>query len=319
MKTSVLFTTIADDRSGRKGGKYSESQDKVLALHKANPQFGIDKFAFWKWADIVSTPFYRDNRTLLDHPDPDMNGRCYKPFIILEGLKSMGDGDFVIYNDISPGLSSAYQSIDTNVFSLDVIKFLCAHNGGILSSCARFGDNIYDHTHENFTTETCMNKMGMQEYRHGLQHASGMMVFQKSKRSMEFVEEWLHWNLIDECASLGPVRIADFSNFSYKDTASGSCINGVIAPNRYDYWDVEVNAGFGKIGHRHDQSISGLLVNKLKNKLVKETDDYCFLNFCRKGRNYEFIESNQPPTPYKLKMRHGTKDGTDGTVDRIPR
>lgn len=70
MKTNVLFTTVSDDRSGRKGGKYSESQDSVLAFHKANPQLGIDKFAFWKWGDLVSTSFYRDNKQMLDHTDP---------------------------------------------------------------------------------------------------------------------------------------------------------------------------------------------------------------------------------------------------------
>jgi hypothetical protein len=199
-----------------------------------------------------------------------------------------------------------------------VIKFLCANNGGILSSCARYENNIYDHTHENFTLERCMNKMGMQEYKHGLQHASGMLVFQKSPRSITFVEEWLHWNLIDECASLGPVRAEDLSGFSYGDTASG--LNGyVVLRKPFDYWNAEVAADYGKIGHRHDQSISGLLANKLKHKLVKETDDYCFLNFCRKNKNYEFIDSNQPPTPFRLKMRHDTKDGTDGKVDRIPR
>jgi hypothetical protein len=136
--------------------------------------------------------------------------------------------------------------------------------------------------------------MGMQEYRYGLQHASGMLVFQKTKRSMDFVEEWLHWNLIDECASLGPTA--------------------TILGNTWDYWNDEVVAGVGKIGHRTDQSISGLLVNRLKNKLVKETDDYCFLNFCRRGKNYEFIDSNPPPTPYRLIFDHN-----HGKVNRVPR
>ena len=98
----VVFVTVSDDRSGRKGGKYSETQDKVLNLFKNNPTFGITDFHFWKWEDIKDSGFYWENKKMLDHIDPAMNGRCYKPFAISEAMESVDDGDFVIYNDISP-------------------------------------------------------------------------------------------------------------------------------------------------------------------------------------------------------------------------
>src|ERR1700675_1255762 len=69
---SVLFTTVSDDRSGRKDGGYSGTQDNILNLFKSYPQFGIDKFAFWKWEDILPTPFYAENKKMLDHTDPAM-------------------------------------------------------------------------------------------------------------------------------------------------------------------------------------------------------------------------------------------------------
>jgi len=311
----VLFTTIADDRAGRKGGKYGESQDFIARIFQGRTDFGIDKFAFWKYRDLAQTQFYQDNRMMLDHPDPDMNGRCYKPFIILDALKSVQDGDFVIYNDVSPGMWASHSSINVKTHSIEVLKFLCMHNGGILSAAARLENNVYDHIHENFTTERCMNKMDMQAHRYDLQHASGMIVLQKSKKTLEFAEEWLHWNLDPECASLGPIVL---ENVKAGETVTS--LNGyVVLHQNFTYWNEEVANGHGKLGHRHDQSISGLLINKMHGKLVNETCDYCFMHFCQKDKNYEFIESNQPMLPYRLKMRHGTTDGTDGVYDKIPR
>ena len=123
--------------------------------------------------------------------------------------------------------------------------------------------------------------MGMQDYKYSLQHASGMIVLQKSKKSMDFVDEWLYWNLIDECASLGSIE------------------NAPVLPEDgiSEYWHEEV-ARYGKIGHRHDQSISGLLLNKMGNKLVNNLQNYNFLSFCKVDFPYTFTESNIPKSEY---------------------
>ena len=189
----IVFVTVSDDRSGRKGGKYSETQDKVLNLFKNNPTFGITDFHFWKWEDIKDSGFYQENKKMLDHIDPAMNGRCYKPFAISEAMKSVNDGDFVIYNDISPEWWREWdpeQRIHPRNYKLEVIKNLCVQNGGILTASADWYHNeeIADHTHENFTLERCIDKMGMQDYKYSLQHASGMIVLQKSLKSINFVE-----------------------------------------------------------------------------------------------------------------------------------
>jgi len=297
----TILATVSDDRSGRKEGKYSETQDKILELFKNNLSFGISEFSFWKWKDIEGSDFYRKNKKMLDQIGPDMNGRCYKPFVILESLKSAEDGDFIIYNDVSPELWREWdpsQRIHPQNYNLDIIKYLCVQNGGILTAdvtwyaCGEIGE----HTHENFTLERCINKMGMPEYKYSLQHASGMVVLQKSKKSMDFAEEWLHWNLIDECASLGPSE-------------------NELNPGKHEYWYEEFEK-YGKSGHRHDQSISGLLINKMGNKLVKNHGSYNFLSFCLPDRKYEFIESNQPMSKYKYK---NVFDGINWNTVRVLR
>ncbi len=107
-------------------------------------------------------------------------------------------------------------------------------------------------------------------------HASGFMCIQKSAKTMQFIEEWLYWNLIDECSCLGRHDI----------------------PNDYSYWDH--NEELKKMGHRHDQSVSGLLINKHGYKLIDVIYDtpfhtYNFLNFCKPGVKYNFIDPNHNP------------------------
>jgi len=268
--SKISFVTISDDRFGRKDGKYSETQDLALGILKSNSHLDISQYFFWKFDDIVKTGFYSENFQMLSNPDPSINGRCYKPFVILDALKSIKDGDFLIYNDVSPEHWKNI-SLDSREFSTSVIMDLCEANGGILSSEAFWiVDNEFaPHTHENFTTDRCMFRMGMEGYKHSIQHASGMMCFRKSNFTMGFVSEWLRWNLIDECASLSSL---DGSESYY-------------SPHN-------------KFGHRHDQSISGLLVNGTVGKILKNPGGYNFSAFCRKKLSYEFIETNQGPSEY---------------------
>ena len=98
MKT--IFVTVSDDRSGRKNGLYGKTQDKVLTFLQNN-SFGITDFLFLKYDDILQTEFYNQNKLILDIVEPAFNGRCYKPYAILEGLNKINDNDFLIYNDVS--------------------------------------------------------------------------------------------------------------------------------------------------------------------------------------------------------------------------
>ena len=279
----VILTTVSDDRFGRKDGKYEKTQEKIYNIFKNNKGFGIENFNFWTCGDLLKTKFYIQNKKMLDHPNPDMNGRCYKPFAILDSLNKAEDGDFVIYNDCSPEMWShmPYDAgINGNMYDLEVIKKLCESNGGILSADVTWVVNgeFGEHTHESFTLDRCVNRMGLSEYKHCLQHASGMIVLQKNKKSIDFVEEWLHWNLIDECASLGPVLRDGLET-------------------KPEYWNEEL-ANNGKCGHRHDQSISGLLINKMGGNLVRSTGLYDFLNYTMKNFEYRFTPSRIERGPF---------------------
>ena len=293
-ENTVLLVTVSDDRGGRKGGKYAETQDKIELIFRNNPQFGISNFHMWNWDEIAHTDFYKNNMILLDDIRADRNGRAYKPFVIYEGLKSLKDGDFLIYTDCSPEMWSVMTVdgiIDPLTYDLNVLKNLCIKNNGILTAYVMWNDKssiFYEiaaaktsaykeeygcHNHANFTLDRCIQKMGLWEYRNSLQHASGTIVLCKSADTLKFVEEWLYWNLIDECAGLGWANIENDTSFWNEE------------------WPI-------KIGHRHDQSISGLLINKMGYSLIKESTDLWrpnisnFLRFARVGIHYDFVDSN---------------------------
>lgn len=282
---SISLVTVSDDRFGRKQGLYRTTQYKVNNIIKNSTSLGITKFFDYTIADIFNTDFYRQNKQLLDDPDPSRNGRAYKPYAILESLKKINDGDFIIYTDCSPEMWGHFPYnaiINPQKFSTDTIKYLCERNNGILTAHVPWnfgGPTIHGergyHTHKNFTMNRCMNKMGLMQYADSLQHASGMWMIQKRADTVQFVEEWLHYNLIDECCSMGWASV----------------------PNDHSFW---VEEHPQKHGHRHDQSISGLLINKRNGNLVEPPYDfdqwgihpYNFLHFCRLDYAHTFIPSN---------------------------
>jgi hypothetical protein len=283
----TIFVTISDDRHGRKNGLYGKTQDSVLKYLKQS-NLGITDYLFLKFEDIINTEFYNDNKKMLDYTDPAINGRCYKPYVILEGLKKIDEGDYLIYNDVSPELwkfINDNSSIRLDIYSLDVIKELTRQNNDILSSYVNTtfeNDNENYHRHESFTLNRCIEKMGLTEFKYSLQHASGMFCIRKTEKTVNFVKEWLYYNLIDECASLGYTEPGKEFNFWVEEATS-----------------TEKNS-INKSGHRHDQSISGLLINKMDNKLVVPKVNYYptynFLTFCLIRQPYSFVNTNIPKT-----------------------
>jgi hypothetical protein len=285
--SKVLLCTVSDDRFGRKEGLYQVTQDKIEFIFKNN-SFGITDILSLKWNDIELSNFFKENKSLLSNPDAARNGRAYKPYAISEGLKKINQGDFLIYTDCSPEMwNMQNEFIISQDYNIDVIKNLCINNNGILSAFVKWdtrnisAGSLGIHTHENFTTDLCMHVMGLQQYSKSFMHASGMMVIQKLPHTISFVEEWLHYNCIDKCACLGRTEI----------------------PGDYSYWDFSEE--YTKMGHRHDQSISGLLINKMNGSLIDIIYDtrglhtYNFLNFCRLGKEYQFINSNFNPDQEK--------------------
>lgn len=268
------LVTVSDDRMGRKGGVYGVTQQRITTIcdglvdYQYHPNIN----------DVFKTDFYRNHKQLLDHIDPAKNGRVYKPFAISEVFTKAIDGDIIIYNDCSPEMwqnPSGLDYIPNYKYSVKHLYDKVYNAGGILAPFVRWdtrkmgpGENGI-HTHMNFTTSTCIKRMfSTLEHENHYMCASGLFAFIVDKKSRAFIDSWLHYNTIDECCALGKANKVDDYSFwgSFED--------------KY------------KMGHRHDQSIAGLLMNEynplLINHIVGDWHVYNFINYCyNKTAGYE--------------------------------
>lgn len=291
----TVLVTVSDDRFGRKDGAYKQTQYKIAHIILShNPNFGVE-VRQWDWVKIQSSEFYKAPKikTLLDNQDPARNGRAYKPLVIQAELNNLAFGEYLIYNDCSPELwpmPSDY--VIPSKYNIMVLHNLVRHNNDILSAFVKWDkqqpitNGLGIHTHDNFTTDRCIRRMDMEAHRYDYQHASGFIAMRKTEATVEFVREWVHWNTIDECASMGRADM----------------------PDDYSFWDAEE---LRKMGHRHDQSISGLLINKRGGNLIdlppyEGINPYNFLQYCRNDVEYQFISSNNTHVPGPNEIKKGS-------------
>ena len=168
------------------------------------------------------------------------------------------------------------------MFDISIIKDLCRKNNDILT-CFVFGYSNEGegywrggpgpHTHERFTTPICMKYMGLSHLKYKLQGASGMIVIRKTKETFDLVKEWLHYNTIPECCRLRDIR------------------NKTEETIENNYWKDGLKENYKLHGHRHDQSILGLLLNRRNNTFIippyyekySELNHYNFFKILYKG------------------------------------
>lgn len=263
--TRTILATIADDRAGRKNGQYATTQSRIDALLKAS-HLPITDYWGLTWGDIVKTDFYARNKLLLDDVDASRNGRAYKPYTILSALWQIDDGDFCIYSDVSPEMWDISEVPPEA--SLGILHANCRAAGDILVSFVKWhteplapGD-LGIHSHRILTTNSCIDKMDCRFFEDSYMPASGMVVIRKTAETVAFVEEWLKYCCDAECSGLGDPAI----------------------PGDTSYWEKDVHL---KTGHRHDQSIMGLLLSKRDWRAAdiryNHMNPYNFLQYCLRG------------------------------------
>ena len=101
--------------------------------------------------------------------------------------------------------------------------------------------------------------MNCEAYTHCLQHASGMIIMKKTDRIVKFVEEWLHFNKIPECCSMCNAEILEETNTKFVKNID-KYFKHIRGGEYYKYWNEGLEENPKLYGHRHDQSISGLLL-----------------------------------------------------------
>lgn len=144
-------------------------------LNNSAKIFGIDKTISWTEEKLKKTDFYKKNKNILKQP----RGAGYwmwKPYIILEAFKKMNSGDILFY-------------VDSGVEIIDKVKplcDLCEKQKGIL---------LFNAINKNkfWTKKDCFVYMDCdyKEYFEHSQFMGGYQIYQKSRKSIKFLNEYL--------------------------------------------------------------------------------------------------------------------------------
>lgn len=193
------------------------------ASAKAN---GIDKVWSWTDAAIRQTAFYEHNKAILDQP----RGSGYwlwKPFIILDTLQRMKEGEILIYADAGVEFVAPIKH---------VIDRMAEH-------VWLFG-NMYQHLHW-CKSDTFVPILGNEYYRYeGKQVQASVIVIKKSEWSVTFVKEWLHWciqpGIIDDTPSRLPNHL-EFKEHRH-DQAILTCLQ-IKYRLPLHWWPAQYNCG----------------------------------------------------------------------------
>lgn len=156
------------------------------ASAKAN---GIDKVYSWTDAAIRQTDFYEQNKAILDQP----RGSGYwlwKPYIILDTLQRMNEGDYLVY-------------ADAGVEFVAPVKHIIDRMQGDIWL---FG-NMYQHVHW-CKGDALMPNLGFYNDKYHHQVQASVIIIRNTKESKIFVEAWLYHcckpGLIDDSKSTIP-------------------------------------------------------------------------------------------------------------------
>lgn len=194
---------------------------------------GVDEFYAYRPINLHVDNFYQQNERILSQP-LGAGLWAWKPFVILETMKKVDDGDIVLYTDAGMSvlwpLNILFEITSTN-----------KDNGMLFEPSMIYGP----HLHSVYTKRDCFVVMDLD---HPYYHQSRMLhaafsVWMKTQANIEFLQEWLKY-VTDERA------ITDWPNVCGQ-------------PNLPDYAE-----------HRYDQAILSLLRLKYDRELYREPTQF---------------------------------------------
>ena len=193
-----------------------EFEDNMNSLHtKALLYGGIDKSIKWNLKKLKKTPFYKKDTSEHFKKQPGNGFYCWKPFVILQALKSVKDGDWIIYHDAG---KSSY-NYPLHCFNEDISSLLSIIDKeyeGFLP-----GFYIRDN-HSEWCKYDCLKLMDCDNPQclTSKQLNSCFIIVKKgSKNSEEFLNEWLK-----NCLDINKISNDEITNYKYP----------IIQEHRYD-------------------------------------------------------------------------------------
>ena len=173
------------------GGKIFQNVQKLLG--QTINILGANKNIVYTEKDIIRTDFYKINRRIFSKRH-GFGLYIWKPYIILQELYKIADGDYIFYCDCS-----RHYPIGFNNSIVPVIDYMIKNNIDIMPG------NIQTVRNGIHTSDDCINiirldhDFDIKKYKYSLQHTAGHIILKKSNRSIEFINEWLKYCQIWQC------------------------------------------------------------------------------------------------------------------------
>jgi len=145
-------------------------------LNESALKFGVDETISYTFDMIKQTDFYRDNKDLLDRKRW-VGWGSWKPYVILEALKKIKEGDILIYSDSGISFKSSFE---------DIIK-RCDKKGIVLFRSTPINSQFVKR--DTFILTGCDTK----EYHDAHQIMAGLNLWKNTPTSRRIVSEWLEF------------------------------------------------------------------------------------------------------------------------------
>lgn len=187
-------------------------------LNKSALRFGVDHCIPYNQRILKKTEFYKKNKKILDQ-ERGAGYWLWKPFIILETLRAVEDGDIVIYSDSGAEIISP----------LDPLIDLCRQKGGILLFNVHTPNG--KHTNIMWTKRDCFVLMDADtpRFHNAEQIAGSPQLYQKTSRSMALLEEWLSYCTDERILTDIPNRCGHDNYIEFKDHRHDQSVLSIVA------------------------------------------------------------------------------------------
>ncbi len=163
--------------------KCYEGQKKLIESAKSINTF--NEYETWKYEDYIQTEFFKEHLNITS----EIRGVgfwVWKPFIILEAMKRINDGDVIIYHDSG-------RKVYSWEFKKNIIPFIekiKTYNKGL-------GVIFGPFNHGEYCKKDCLIKMNcdIPQYRKHKQLSATWGIWEKNTFTQEILNEWLQWNI----------------------------------------------------------------------------------------------------------------------------
>ena len=152
---------------------------------------GVDRVISWQRPALTATSFYQQHREILDRKRGG-GFWLWKPYIILQALKSASDDDVIVYWDVG--------RVRPNILTRSVKPLVgwCRDHNGIFPGVPTF-------PHGRWTKRDCFHLMGCDsdEFWNARQIQATFSLW-SGRAAVEFVSQWMQWCCDRRCLTDDP-------------------------------------------------------------------------------------------------------------------